>query len=440
MTDVAADYGQPRGTPWQVSDATTRRVRRRKRADIRFQIYGVGAIFIALAVLTVLLISILGTGIGGFSQTRITLDVTFDEALIDPSGARDPKLLAKANYLGLMKDNMARAFPSVTDKEEKKELQRIFSDSARYQLRDLVLADPSIIGTTRPVAFIASSDADVFLKGGRSSRETAEADRRITDKQITWLDELASRGAIERQFNWSFFTSSDSRAPELAGIGGALLGSLYTLLITLAVCFPIGVMAAIYLEEFAPKNRLTDLIEVNINNLAAVPSIVFGLLGLAVFIQTMGLPRSAPIVGGLTLALMILPTIIVATRAALKAVPPSIREAAYGVGASPIQVVANHVLPLAMPGVLTGTIIGMAHALGETAPLLMIGMVAFIVDLPGGPMDAATVLPVQIFIWADSPERGFEEKTAAGILVLLGFLILMNAIAIYLRKRFEVRW
>jgi phosphate transport system permease protein len=425
---------------WQQSDATTRRVARRRAANVRFQVYGITAIFIALAVLAILLISVISDGIGGFVQTRFQLEVTFDEKLIDPDGKRDPEALRKANYAELVKLAVGTAFPEVTERQDKRELQRLFSNSNRFKLRDMVLDDPSIIGTTRPVWLVAASDADIFLKSGGSARDVAEADRRISDKQIGWLDKLADRGGIERAFNLGFFTSADSREPESAGIGGALLGSFFTLLITLAFCFPIGVMAAIYLEEFAPKNRLTDIIEVNINNLAAVPSIVFGLLGLAVFINMLGMPRSAPFVGGLTMALMILPTIIVATRAALKAVPPSIREAAYGVGASPIQVVSHHVLPLAMPGVLTGTIIGMAHALGETAPLLMIGMVAFIVDLPGGPMDASTVLPVQIFLWADSPERGFEEKTAAGIMVLLAFLITMNATAIFLRKRFEVRW
>jgi phosphate transport system permease protein len=425
--------------PWQLSEGSARRIRRRKRADLRFQFYGISAIFIALAVLVVLLISLVGTGLTAFVQTRLEISVTFDEKVLDPEGTRDPTQLAKANYTTLLRNAIYATFPEVTERNDKRDLVKLFSNSARFELQSMVLDDPAIIGTTRPVRLLAGSDADVFAKG-KMSRDLAEAERRLSDKQIGWIDQLAAKGAIHKNFNTSFFTSADSREPEAAGIGGALLGSLFTLLVTIAFCFPIGVMGAIYLEEFAPRNRLTDLIEVNINNLAAVPSIVFGLLGLAVFIQVVGLPRSAPLVGGLTLALMILPTIIVATRAALKAVPPSIREAAYGIGASPIQVVTHHVLPLAMPGVLTGTIIGMAHALGETAPLLMIGMVAFIVDLPSGPMDAATVLPVQIFLWADSPERGFEEKTAAGIMVLLAFLITMNAIAIYLRKRFEVRW
>ncbi len=279
-----------------------------------------------------------------------------------------------------------------------------------------------------------------MLVKGHIDRDVPESERRVKDRTLGWVDALAAEGRLERRFNTIFFTNGDSREPELAGIAGALVGSFYTLLLTLLLSFPIGVGAALYLEEFAPKNRWTDLIEVNINNLAAVPSIVFGLLGLAVFINFFGVPRSTPLVGALVLTLMTLPTIIIASRAALKSVPPSIREAALGVGASPLQTQLHHVLPLAMPGMLTGTIIGMAQALGETAPLLMIGMVAFIVDMPGGVTDPSTVLPVQIFLWADSPERGFVERTSAAIMVLLGFLILMNLTAVLLRKRFERRW
>lgn len=270
--------------------------------------------------------------------------------------------------------------------------------------------------------------------------KTPEGSRKVSDQEIAWLQVMETKGRVTSSFNWHFFTMGDSREAELAGVAGALVGSAYTMLVTLALCLPIGVMAAIYLEEFAPKNRLTELIEVNINNLAAVPSIVFGLLGLAVFLNFFGLPRSSPLVGGLVLALLVLPTIIIAARAALKAVPPSIREAALGVGASHQQAVFHHVLPLAMPGIMTGTIIGMAHALGETAPLLLIGMIAFIVDVPGGVTQAATVLPVQIYLWSDLPEIGFQAKTSAAIIVLLMFLFVMNGLAILLRKRFERRW
>lgn len=270
--------------------------------------------------------------------------------------------------------------------------------------------------------------------------ETPESNRRVTDKAIGWLEHLREKGFVQSAFNWSFFTSGDSREPELAGIRGALIGSALTLLITLVICLPLGVAAAVYLEEFAPKNKLTELIEVNINNLAAVPSIIFGLLGLAIFLNYAGLPRSAPLVGGLVLALLVLPTIIIASRAALKAVPPSIKEGALGVGASHQQAIFHHVLPLAVPGIMTGTIIGMAHALGETAPLLLIGMVAFIVEAPGGFTDAATVLPVQVYLWSDLPEIAFQAKTAAAIIVLLAFLFVMNGTAIVLRKQFEKRW
>jgi phosphate transport system permease protein len=279
-----------------------------------------------------------------------------------------------------------------------------------------------------------------MLIKGHFRRDLPESERRVSDQQLAWIEQLESEGRLERRFNTTFLSSGDSREPELAGIWGAVSGSFFTLLITLSLSFPIGVAAAVYLEEFARKNRWTDLIEVNINNLAAVPSIVFGLLGLAVFLNFFGLPRSAPLVGGLVLTLMTLPTIIIASRSALKSVPPSIREAALGVGASKMQMVVHHVLPLALPGMLTGTIIGMARALGESAPLLMIGMVAFIVDIPKGVTDPSTVLPVQIYLWSDSPERAFVERTSAAIMVLLAFLVVMNAGAIILRKKFERRW
>ncbi len=303
----------------------------------------------------------------------------------------------------------------------------------------MVLEDPKIIGETQAVWVAAGDDVDMLIKG-QAGRDAPEGERRLKDNQLEWIDYLSQEGRIQKQFNRTFFTAGDSREPEQAGIWGAVVGSFLTLVVTLGLSFPLGVAAAIYLEEFAPRNRWTDLIEININNLAAVPSIVFGLLGLAVFLNFFGLPRSAPVVGGLVLTLMTLPTIIIASRSALKAVPPSIREAALGVGASKMQMVAHHVMPLALPGMLTGTIIGMARALGETAPLLMIGMVAFIVDIPASFTDPSTALPVQVYLWADSPERAFVEKTSAAIIVLLGFLITMNAAAVILRKRFERRW
>ena len=320
-----------------------------------------------------------------------------------------------------------------------RDLNAILSSGAPYQLRDMLMGDPDLVGTRQTVALIADDDIDMLVKG-RVDRDAASQDRRLNDKVIAWVDHLEAGGRVVRKFNTGFFTNGDSRDPELAGIGGAAAGSFYMLLVTLVLSFPIGVAAAVYLEEFAPKNHWTDLIEVNINNLAAVPSIVFGLLGLAVFINLLGLPRSAPLVGGLVLTLMALPTIIIASRAALKSVSPSIRDAALGVGASRMQTVFQHVLPLAMPGMLTGTIIAMAQILGETAPLLMIGMVAFIVDMPGGPIDPSTVLPVQVYLWADNAERAFVERTSAAIMVLLAFLVAMNAIAVILRRRFERRW
>jgi phosphate transport system permease protein len=317
-------------------------------------------------------------------------------------------------------------------------LYRLVSIGAEFTLRDMVVDDPALIGTSREIWLLAHAEAGSYLKG-QVSTDAPESERRVKDLQVKWLDDLREQGRTESRFNTTFFSSGDSREPEMAGIKAALYGSLFTLLVTFCLAFPIGVMAAIYLEEFAPRNRLTDLIEININNLAAVPSIVFGLLGLAVFINFFDLPRSAPLVGGIVLSLMTLPTIIITSRAAIQSVSPSIHQAALGVGASKLQTVFHHVLPVAMPGILTGSIIGMAQALGETAPLLMIGMVAFIMDVPGGVTDPSTVLPVQIFLWADSPERGFTEKTSAAIMVLMGFLIVMNALAVYLRRRFELK-
>jgi phosphate transport system permease protein len=330
-------------------------------------------------------------------------------------------------------------FPDVSDRREKRDLYGLASSGAAFQLREMVLQEPNVIGKTLSLWVLADDEVDMLIKG-HYDRNVPEDDRRIKDHQLKWIDRLDAEGRIEKRLNRTFLSAGDSREPELAGIWGAVVGSFYTLVVTLLLSFPIGVSAAVYLEEFAPKNRWTDLIEVNINNLAAVPSIVFGLLGLAVFLNFFGLPRSAPLVGGLVLTLMTLPTIIIASRASLQSVPPSIREAALGVGASKTQMVTHHVLPLALPGMLTGTIIGMARALGESAPLLMIGMVAFIVDIPRGLTDPSTVLPVQIYLWADSPERAFVERTSAATMVLLAFLIAMNSAAVILRKKFERRW
>ena len=414
-------------------DRVNKGLKRRYRAERRFRTFGATAIFAALLFLFLLFFSIISSGYKAFQQTYMRLDVYFDPAQFTNEN------LATADFPGLIRTSLLNRFPDVTSRNDKKDLYYLVSPGASFQLMDLVKNDPALIGTTRTIWVTANDDVDMLLKGN-IDRNSPANERRIKDKQLVWLDALAGGGEIEKRFNTNFFTSGDSREPELAGIWGATCGSFYTLLITLSLSFPIGVAAAVYLEEFAPKNKWTDIIEVNINNLAAVPSIVFGLLGLAVYINFFGMPRSTPLVGGLVLTLMTLPIIIIASRASLKSVPPSIREAALGIGASKMQMVAHHVLPLALPGMLTGTIIGMAHALGETAPLLMIGMVAFIVDIPHGIMDPASVLPVQIYLWSDSPERAFMEKTSAAIMVLLAFLFLMNAVAVYLRKRFEIKW
>jgi phosphate transport system permease protein len=416
---------------------------RRHAAERRFRLWGLSAIAAALAMLALLLVSITANGLSAFRQAQIQLDVTFARehlGALEAVGQQEAeRLIHGVDFGALLREALRSEFPEVEGRRELRSLQALVSNGARTALREMVLEDRTVIGKTRPLWLPADDEVDAWMKGQIDAR-AAESDRRLKDDQIAWLETLEERGRLRTSFNTAFFRNGDSREPELAGIRGAVIGSALTLLVTLLFAFPLGVAAAVYLEEFAPRGRWTDLIEVNINNLAAVPSIVFGLLGLAVFLNVLHLPRSAPLVGGLTLALMTLPTIIIAGRASIKAVPPSIREAAQGVGASPLQVVLHHVLPLAMPGILTGTIIGMARALGETAPLLMIGMVAFVVDIPGGFTDASTALPVQIYLWADSPERGFVEKTSGAILLLLGFLIAMNATAIGLRQKFEQRW
>jgi len=412
---------------------------KRKAAERRFKLYGKIAIGMGLMFLLLLFGSIISNGYTAFVQTYVKLEVYIDPDRIDPGGKRDTQELSRADYGGLVKATLRDMFPEVQSRREKRQLYRLVSTGASYQIREQIMQNPELIGQKLSLWVPADDEIDMLMKG-HIDRKSAEGDRRVKDNQIAWVDKLISEDRVEKRFNTIFFTAGDSRDPELAGIWGAASGSFFTLIVTLLLSFPIGVAAAVYLEEFAPRNKFTDIIEVNINNLAAVPSIVFGLLGLAVFINFFGMPRSAPIVGGLVLTLMTLPTIIIASRAALKSVPPSIREAALGIGASPMQAMIYHVLPLAMPGMLTGTIIGMAQALGESAPLLMIGMVAFIVDIPQGAFDPSTVLPVQIYLWADSPERAFVERTSAAIMVLLAFLITMNALAVMLRKRFERRW
>ncbi len=426
-----------------MSDTTSRvraSLRKRYAAEKRFRLYGITAVAGSIGFLFILLFSIVSKGYPAFVQTFVKLDVELSTEALGISATPTRDELRSANFGGLVKQTLRDRFPEVTSRGDKKALYQLISTGAEYQLHDRVAAEPELLGQRLSLWVPADDELSALVK---SSADLANPDSivtRMSDKQIGWVKTLKDSGDLEVRFNTTFFTNGDSREPELAGIRAALMGSAFTLLITFALSFPIAVAAAIYLEEFAPQNRWTDVVEVNINNLAAVPSIVFGLLGLAVFINFFHLPRSAPVVGGIVLSLMTLPTIIISSRAALKAVPPSIREAARGLGASPLQVVTHHVLPLAMPGILTGTIIGLAQALGETAPLLMIGMVAFIVDIPSSITDAATVLPVQVFLWADSPERAFVEKTSAAIMVLLVFLILMNALAVMLRKKFERRW
>jgi len=412
---------------------------RRHAAEKRFRVYGVLAISLAVSCLVILFSSIVGNALPGFQQTTIKLPIMFEQMLIDPEKTGDSKQIAKADYIGLAKKSLRSIFPYVEKRRDKRKLYGLISSGSDFVLRDMVLADPSLIGKTIEVTFLASDDVDQFYKG-KISAEVKEADRRVNDKEVSWIRALAAEGRLNKEFNTTIFAYGDSREPEMAGFLGAIVGSIFAMIVTFLLAFPIGVSAAIYLEEFAKKNFWTRLIEVNINNLAAVPSIVFGLLGLAVFLNFMQFPRSAALVGGMVLALMTLPTVIIASRASLMSVPPSIREAALGVGASQLQTVLHHVLPIAFPGILTGTIIGMARALGETAPLLMIGMVAFIVDVPTSFTDPATAMPVQIYLWADSPERAFIERTAAGTMILVGFLVIMNGLAVILRNKFERKW
>lgn len=424
--------------PGSTTVAIQRSLKKRYARERRFQWYGRLAVLAGFVFLFILLADIVVKGTPAFTHQFLLVDITFDADKLGISDTPTQDEIFKADFAAVIKSSLRAMHPEASGRSQKKLLYRLVSIGAEYDLRDSVLAAPTLVGTTQQIWLRGHSEASSYLKG-QVSQAVPESDRKIKDIQMAWLDKLRAEGRTDSRFNTTFFTAGDSREPELAGIRAALQGSLFTLIVTFLLAFPIGVSAAVYLEEFAPRNRLTDIIEININNLAAVPSIVFGLLGLAVFINFFELPRSAPLVGGIVLSLMTLPTIIITSRAAIGAVPSSIRQAAMGIGASKLQTVFHHVLPVAMPGILTGSIIGMAQALGESAPLLMIGMVAFIMDVPGGVTEPSTVLPVQIFLWADSPERGFTEKTSAAIMVLMGFLILMNALAVYLRRRFEVK-
>jgi phosphate transport system permease protein len=399
---------------------------KRRNTERRFKAIGLVAIAITGLFLAFLIADIVSKALPAFRSYSAQLTVTIDPAKIEAANIR------AGDFQGVVKDAWRNQFPDVTARGDKKKLASLLSPNAADALQRAVLADPSVIGKTVTIAVPLDSAADMHLKNVVTPQ--------IDEKQAAWLKTLQDKGAISSTFSWNFFTNGDSREPDSAGIRGALIGSIMTIVVTLSVALPLGIAAALYLEEFAPKNRLTDLIEVNINNLSAVPSIIFGLLGLAVFLNVFGLPRSTALAGGLVLALLVLPTIIIASRAAIRSVPPSIKEAALGVGASHMQAVFHHVLPLAAPGILTGTILAVARALGETAPLLMIGMIAFIADVPGRITDPATVLPVQVFLWSDLPEAGFQSRTAAAILVLLLLLFCINALAIFLRNKFERRW
>lgn len=436
MTDISADG---------ISAARPRRdigLKRRYAAERRFRWYGIAAVSIGLMFLAVMLVSIVSKGYTAFWQTTVSLPITFDAQVIDKDNERatNPDVLVSANYPLLAQRALAEKLGiDASNPAASRQLRGFLSDGVRTQLRAIVAADPNVIGTTQTVDVLVSANIDSAFKG-QIDLSVPEARRKVSDQQVGWMNKLAGEGVLAEHLNTGLFTYGASSRPETSGIGVAMIGSLYMMAIVLLLALPIGVAASIYLEEFAKKSRLTDLIEVNINNLAAVPSIVFGLLGLAVFINFFQLPRSASLVGGLVLTLMTLPTIIIATRAALAAVPPSIRSAALGLGASKMQMVFQHVLPLAAPGILTGTIIGLARALGETAPLLLIGMVAFVADYPKTPMSPSTALPVQIYMWANEAERAFVERMSGAIIILLIFLMAMNITAIVLRRRFERRW
>lgn len=399
----------------------------RNKKEKRFQMYGMTAVLVAISFLAILLFNIFSTGISAFKQTYVAVNLNI------PLDVNKSEINPRAE----LNKSFLKMFPEIQSRTERRAVLSLLSKGARYEFEELLDENEgkSIEGYHW---FLASADLDMYIKG--TVKRQGDTAGRIDENQMKFVDQLESKNLIELQSNKYLLSSADSREPEMAGIRGAIIGSLYSILIAFLVSFPLAVMAAVYLEKIASKNRFSDLIETNINNLAAVPSIVFGLLGLAIFLNFFELPRSAPLVGGLTLALMTLPTIVIASRAAIKSVPPSIEEAAIGMGASKVQTIFGFTLPLAMPGILTGTIIGIAQAIGETAPLLMIGMVAFVVDVPGGPMDASTALPVQIYLWADSPERAFTERTSAAIMVLLTFLILLNLTAIYLRKKLEKKW
>lgn len=429
---------------------------KRHRKEKLFRRFGLAAVISGLFFVVLLFGSILAKGLPAFWQTSISVPVYFDPTIVNV-GAKPVQRTGESpaqfqeryvawqtevgmvDWDALLVNSLIKKDPSLAAQRD--ELPSIYTDSESYRLRDMVLANPSLVGKTEDIKLLTDANVDVWL-AGNIDRSLPDDQQQLSPEVRQLADSMKAKGVIENTFNTNIFTNPDSRsAPATSGLAGAFMGSLFMMLIVIFVSIPIGVASAIYLEEFAPKNIITDIIEVNINNLAAVPSIVFGLLGAAIFIGWMQLPLSAPLVGGLVLSLMTLPTVIITTRASLKAVPPSIRQAALGLGASRIQTVFHHVLPLALPGIMTGSIIGVAHALGETAPLLLIGMSAFVASIPSTPLDQATALPVQVYLWQGNELRNFfEGRTAAAIIVLLALMIGLNSLAIWLRKKFEVRW
>ena len=404
----------------------------RHRAEKRFIAYGFISLILAATMLATIIGSMIYRSIPAYTNYSIDLEINMTEI-----SAEDE--FEDINFRGIIRSSLFSFFPEVESRSDKRKLFKLISSSASYTLRDFIIENPSYINKKFYFNVLFNDDSDIFYKGYVDT-SLSESERRLDDQEVAWLNELKNTGRVKNKISKNLYLNGDSREPEVAGFWGATIGLLITISVTLLLSFPIGVLTAIYLENFAVKNRITDFIEVNINNLAAVPSIIFGLLGLAVFINFFGMPRSIPLVGGLVLSLMTLPTIIIATRSSLQSVPPSIREAALAMGASEMQVVFQHLLPSALPGIFTGTIIGLARAFGESAPLLLIGMVAFIVDIPSTFTDPATALPVQIYIWADSPERAFVAKTSAATLILIGLLISINLAAVLLRKRYEVKW
>ncbi len=450
MTDISSAPGFSAGSRQSILTASDN-MKRRNAAETRFKAYGIVAIVIALGSLAIMLFTIFRDGTSSFTQAQLSFPMELSAKVLDPKGNRNRDEMSKVTTVGYSKVLVAALLAELQkqgiaqDGVSDKDIGELISKDAAGVLRAQVLANPALVGTTIDADVLAGGRIDGFLKG-RVTLETAERDSLVSPDQLRLAEKLRDAGLLTSGFNWSFFTNADAsdQRPEAAGLGVALLGSAYMMLIVLVTCVPVGVAASIYLEEFAPKNRWTDAIEVNISNLAAVPSIVFGILGLAIFINFAGMPNSSSLVGALVLSLMTLPTIIIATRASIKAVPPSIRDAALGVGASKMQTVFHHVLPLAMPGILTGTILGLASALGETAPLLLIGMVAFVDNYPSAPpegfLDPATALPVQVYSWASRSDPAFIERSNGAIIVLLVFLVAMNVVAILLRRKFERRW